>query len=68
VAVCPAEGALAFSVPRKRALPASAVAAGIAVIFLGICGWARWTGHWHTDLPGSVYFELVPKANEFTHP
>lgn len=53
--------------PKKR-VPAWAVAAGLAVLFLGICGWARWTGHWRTDLPNQVYFELVPHANEFTHP
>jgi polyferredoxin len=67
VAVCPAAGALQMSAVR-RAVPAWVMAAGIAVLFFGICGWARWTGHWHTDLPGRVYMELVPRANEFRHP
>ena len=68
VAVCPAEGALVFSAPRARRVPAWAVAAGIAALFLGICGYARVTGHWHTNLPSRAYFELIPHANEFTHP
>ncbi len=68
VAACPAEGALDLSLPRRRRVPAWAVAAGIAALFLGICGWAQWSGHWSTDLPSRVYFELIPHANEFAHP
>jgi polyferredoxin len=68
VAVCPAEGALRMSAPMKRRVPVWAMAAGIAVLFLGICGYARLAGHWRTDLPTQVYMELVPHANEFTHP
>jgi len=68
VAACPAAGALRLSTPRARRAPAWVVAAGIAALFVGICGYARLTGHWHTYLPGSTYFELIPRANEFTHP
>jgi polyferredoxin len=68
VAECPAAGALFLSAPRRKRVPAWVVAAGVAVVFLGICGWARWTGHWHTDLPSRTYFELIPHANEFAHP
>jgi polyferredoxin len=68
VAACPAAGALCLAAPGNRRVPAWAVAAGVAVLFLGVTGWARWTGHWHTNLPERVYFELVPHANEFTHP
>jgi len=68
VAVCPAEGALCLSAPRARRVPAWAVAAGIAAVFLGVCGYARVTGHWNTNLPSRAYFELIPHANEFTHP
>src|SRR5574340_515078 len=68
VAVCPAANTLALSLPKRRAVPAWAVAAVIAVLFLGVCGYARWSGHWRTDLPSRVYFELVPHAKEFTHP
>jgi polyferredoxin len=68
-AACPAAGALFLSTPlRRRRVPAWVVAAGIAGLFLGICGYARWSGHWNTDLPSSTYFELIPHANEFEHP
>ena len=68
VAECPAEGALVMGAPRSRRVPAWAVAAGVAALFLGACGYAQWTGSWRTDLPSRVYFELIPNANEFTHP
>ncbi|MGO9009941.1 MAG: 4Fe-4S binding protein [Bryobacteraceae bacterium] len=68
VTACPAAGALCLAAPRAKRVPAWAVAAGIAALFLGICGYARLTGHWHTNLPRSTYFELIPHANEFTHP
>jgi polyferredoxin len=68
VASCPAAGALFLSAPRRRRVPAWAVASGAAVLFLGICGFARWSGNWQTNLPSSVYFDLIPHANEFTHP
>ena len=31
-------------------------------------GYARWSGHWRTDLPEQVYFDLIPRAAEFEHP
>ena len=68
VAVCPSAGALFLAAPRRRRVPAWAVAAGVAALFLGICGYARWNGHWRTDLPSQTYFELIPHASEFTHP
>jgi polyferredoxin len=68
VAACPAEGALALSTPARQRVPAWAVAAGVALLFVGICGYARWSGHWRTNLPSHMYLELIPHANEFTHP
>jgi polyferredoxin len=71
VAVCPVVGALDLTVGLRNtrgALPPWAVALGIVVLFLGIVGYARVAGHWHTSLPDSVYFDLVPHANEFAHP
>lgn len=68
VAVCPAADALFLSAPRHRRVSAWVVAAGVTAIFIGVCGWAQWTGHWSTDIPSRIYFELVPHANEFTHP
>ncbi len=68
VAECPAAGALYMAAPRKTRVPAWVIAAGVAVIFLGICGAAQLADYWHTDLPSRLYFELIPHANEFTHP
>lgn len=67
VAVCPAQGALAMATVR-RVLPGWAMAAGIAALFFGITGYARLTGHWQTHLPDSVYQQLVPHADQATHP
>jgi hypothetical protein len=44
------------------------MAAGVAVVFLGLVGVARATGHWQTEIPAGVYRQLVPRAAEFSHP
>jgi len=62
----PAQGALQMPAPRRRAAPAWTSAGAAAVLFLGICGYARWTGHWRTDLPIRVYLDLIPHAQEFS--
>lgn len=75
VAVCPASDTLVMSLPkmvaeqpRRGALPAWAMAAGIAVLFLGVAGFAKATGHWQTKIPVSVYQRLVPNADQAAHP
>jgi polyferredoxin len=68
VASCPAEGALFLATPRRRRVPAWTVAAGVAALFLGVTAYARLTNHWDTNLPDRIYQELIPHANEFTHP
>jgi polyferredoxin len=71
VSVCPAAGALDLTVGlgrRHAAVPPWALAAAIAILFLGIIGFARIAGHWHTDLPEDTYFELIPNASRFAHP
>lgn len=68
VAVCPAEGALSMTFPGKRRLPGWALAAGVGIVFLGAVAIARTTGHWHTELPERIYFDLIPRAGEFSHP
>ncbi|MDP2996792.1 MAG: 4Fe-4S binding protein [Bryobacterales bacterium] len=68
VAACPAQGALFVSLPRQRVLPAWAMAAGIAILFFGVVAGAQWAGYWHTNLPASVYMELIPRARQFSHP
>ena len=68
VAVCPAEGALYLTAPRRRRVSPWVVAAGIAVLFLGTVGFAKVTGKWDTILSRHVYMQLVPHADEATHP
>ena len=68
VAVCPSEGALALSLPRRQRLPGWAVATACFVIFAGVYAYAQYMGYWDTRLPESVYFRLVPRAAEFDHP
>src|SRR5690349_13028339 len=68
VAACPAAGALQMSAPGRRRVPAWAVAAGVMFLFLGVTGYARWAGHWHTGLPSRIYFVLIPQARDITHP
>lgn len=67
VTSCPAEGALDMKAGRRR-VPAWAFAAGVAVIFLGVVSYAQLTGHWHANVPNSVYSDLIPRAHEFGHP
>ena len=72
VAVCPAKETLLMSVPlgvrKRRAIPAWGMAAGIAILFLGVVGYAKVSGGWNTNLPKQVYLELVPNASAQEHP
>jgi polyferredoxin len=74
VAVCPAEGALQMALPRMVAdrtakrMPTWAFAAGVAALFFGIVGFAKTEGYWKSDIPQAVYKQLVPHANEASHP
>jgi polyferredoxin len=82
VAVCPAEHALQFSLPplrlasqaggpaarwRNRALQPRIVAAVLALVFFGLIGLARATGHWQTNIPRDVYMQMVPHADDYGH-
>jgi hypothetical protein len=44
------------------------VAGGVAAQFLGAYVYGQWTGHWNTNLPEQIYFQLIPRADEFAHP
>ena len=68
VAACPAAGALEMHGPARRRVPAWAMAVGITIIFCTLAGYAQWAGYWHANVPSSVYFRLIPHANEFGHP
>ncbi len=68
VSDCPVDGALEMAFGSKTRVEPAWIAAGIMVIFLGLILGARLTGHWHTDIPDEVYFELIPAADQFPHP
>jgi len=75
VAVCPAQDALAMSMPamlsaktKRTVLPAWAMAVGIALLFLGVAGFAKVTGRWDSAIPTAVYERLVPNADQAAHP
>jgi polyferredoxin len=72
IAVCPAEDALAIAIfgpaSRHRRVPAWGIAAGVALIFFGVVGYAKLSGHWNSEVPDSTYRQLVPHANEARHP
>ncbi len=74
VAVCPAQGALQMSLlkvmptAQPRTMPAWAMAAGIAVLFTGIVGFAKTAGYWNSTVPDATYRQLVPHADEARHP
>jgi polyferredoxin len=52
---------------RHRALQPRMVAAVLALVFLGLIGTARATGHWQTKIPREIYMQLVPNAENFDH-
>lgn len=69
VAVCPAAGALDMTVAvTRRPVRASWIAAAVVVLFIGITGWAKLSGHWDSPIPEAVYERLVPVASQFAHP
>jgi polyferredoxin len=77
VAVCPAKDALnlSLSLPkipalplRPRTLPAWGMAAGIAVLFFGVVGFAKTAGYWDSHVPQATYQQLVPSADQAAHP
>jgi polyferredoxin len=78
VAACPVENTLHFGLPPKkipggerwagRVARPGAVAATLAVIFLGLVFAARVSGYWSMHLPQEVYMRLVPHANQVSHP
>jgi hypothetical protein len=50
-----------------RALRPRVVAAVLALVFFGVIGAARITGHWQTNIPREIYMQLVPNAENYDH-
>jgi polyferredoxin len=79
VASCATQDALQFALPprsaassadrwRGRSLQPVAVVAILAVIFFGGVSLARATHHWQTNVSDEAYRELIPQADQQTHP
>lgn len=72
VAICPAEGALHLALPQlskvPKRIPSWAMAAGIVLLFFGVVGYAKTVGLWESQVPASVYRQLVPHASQARHP
>jgi len=52
---------------QRRALRPKVVAALLAVVFFGLIGLARATGHWQTNVSRAIYMQLVPNAEHYDH-
>ena len=52
---------------RHRALKPGMVAAMLALVFFGLVGAARATGHWQTNIPREIYMQLIPNADSYDH-
>jgi polyferredoxin len=73
VAVCPAEGALDLSLlgrtpmGRGRTEPLW-VAGALILLFAGVVGYAKLSGHWASPISPEWYQRLIPYAAEYDHP
>jgi polyferredoxin len=52
---------------QHRALQPHTVVVILAILFFGIITVARTTHHWQTNLPRSLYQQLVPHADDYNH-
>lgn len=68
VNICPAEGALDMKAFARKRVQPWMIAAAAGVVFFGLVGYAKVSGHWHSDIPNAVYERLVPNAAEYAHP
>jgi NAD-dependent dihydropyrimidine dehydrogenase PreA subunit len=69
VSVCPVKDALEMrTLVRRRRVSASAIATGVAVVFVLVVGYAKASGNWEGRVPEHFFFRLIPNAASFTHP
>ena len=65
----PAARSLALSNARWQhsTLQPHTVVLILAILFFGLITFARTTHHWQTNLPRSIYQQLVPHADDYNH-
>jgi len=68
VTACPTNQALDLELPRRRHLPPWAMAAAIAVMFLGTVGYAKWSGGWDSSITQDTYRQILPMIHDLRHP
>jgi polyferredoxin len=68
VANCPSRGALDIALPSRKPLKPLVYAALVAVVFFGIIGTAKLTGHWESAVSYEEYKQLIPDAEKLEHP
>lgn len=68
LAACPVKDALELSPRGGARLPAWALAAGIAGVFLGVTAYARLAGRWHTEIDARAYSAIVQRSAALEHP
>ena len=69
VSVCPVKDALEMrTLHRRRRFNAVYIASGVLAIFLMAVTVARVTGHWHSNVTESIFFELIPNVSQLSHP
>ncbi|HVJ04514.1 MAG TPA: 4Fe-4S binding protein [Candidatus Saccharimonadales bacterium] len=79
VAICSAQNALQFALPPRsaapiaqrwsgRALQPAVVVFVLAALFFSGIGLARITHHWQTNITDDIYRQILPQADELSHP
>jgi polyferredoxin len=79
VASCSIQNALQFALPPRAATPIAqrwsgrrlsplAVVILLATLWIAGIGLARFTHHWQTNVSDQVYRQLIPHADEASHP
>jgi polyferredoxin len=79
VSACATQDALQFALPPRPAQPSAqrwqgralqplVVALVLAALWLGGVSLARLTHHWQTNIPSETYRQLIPQADESSHP
>lgn len=68
VSYCPARGALDIAFSKGRVVNPVLFTVFIVVLFFGIIGAGKITGHWHSSVTNDDYRKLIPRASVLEHP
>ncbi len=68
VANCQSSASLDIALPSRKPLKPLVYVAMVAVVFFGIIGTAKLTGHWESAVSYEEYKTLIPDAPKLEHP